>query len=172
MVDTARVQVPPPRWFAALLAFMRSESAGGLALIVSAGVALVWSNTAHADLYVRCLNLPVGFSLGGNVLIMPLDRWINDGLMALFFLTVGLEIRRDMTEGQLATLPRIAASGLAALGGMIVPALIYAGLNWDNPATRQGWAVPVATDIAFALAALAVLGRRIEGLSHRPGDPG
>lgn len=126
---TARAQVPPPRRFAALLAFTRTESAGGLALIIAAAIALTWSNTAHADLYFRLLNLPVGLSMGRNVLIMPLDRWINDGLMALFFLTVGLEIRREMTEGQLATLPRVAAPGLAAIGGMIVPALIYAGLT-------------------------------------------
>jgi NhaA family Na+:H+ antiporter len=86
---------------------------------------------------------------------------VNDGLMAVFFLTVGLEIRREMTEGQLASLTRVAAPGLAALGGMLVPALIFAVCNATHPALLKGWAVPVATDIAFALAALSVLGRRV-----------
>ena len=81
--------------------------------------------------------------------------------MALFFLLVGLEIQREMTEGQLATLPRLAAPGIAALGGMVVPAVIYVAFNYANPAVLRGWAIPVATDIAFTLAALSVLGRRV-----------
>jgi Na+:H+ antiporter, NhaA family len=161
MVDKLRTRVPPPRRLVALMAFLRTESAGGLALVAAATIALAWSNSAQADLYFRLMDLPIGVSIGPGALIMPLDRWVNDGLMALFFLTVGLEIRREMTEGQLATLRKVAAPGFAALGGMIVPALIYAGFNWHSPATRQGWAIPVATDIAFALAALAILGSRV-----------
>jgi NhaA family Na+:H+ antiporter len=144
---------PPPRRFRALLAFLRSQAAGGLALLASAMVALVWSNDTGADHYFRLMAYPLG--------ILPLDGWVNDGLMALFFLTVGLEIRREITEGQLSSRRQIALPGLAALGGMVVPALIYAGFNHADPIRLHGWAVPVATDIAFALAALSVLGRRV-----------
>jgi Na+:H+ antiporter, NhaA family len=161
MDDTKRAPMRLPRRVAAVLAFALTQSAGGLALFVSAAVAMIWSNTVHADLYFRLLDLKLGISIGQNVLVMPLDRWVNDGLMALFFLAVGLEIRREMTEGQLNSLRSVAAPGLAALGGMIAPALIYAALNWRDPATLRGWAIPVATDIAFALAALALLGRRV-----------
>ena len=139
--------------YAALLAFLRSQTAGGLALIAATAVALVWSNASGADLYFRLL--------ATKLWILPVDGWVNDGLMALFFLTVGLEIRREMTDGQLSSPRQIAAPGLAALGGMLVPALVYAGFNHADPDRLRGWAVPVATDIAFALAALSALGRRV-----------
>jgi Na+:H+ antiporter, NhaA family len=148
----------PPRRLSALLAFLRGQTAGGIALLVSALAALVWSNSSAADSYARLMALPLGIPPLG---ILPLDLWINDGLMTLFFLTVSLEIRREITDGQLASRRQIAAPGLAALGGMVVPALIYAGFNLSDPARLRGWAVPVATDIAFALAALSVLGRRV-----------
>lgn len=144
---------PPNRRYAALLAFLRSQTAGGLALIAAAAVALVWSNASGADQYFRLLAM--------KLWILSVDGWVNDGLMALFFLTVGLEIRREITDGQLSSLRQMAAPGLAALGGMVVPALIFAGFNHADPARLRGWAVPVATDIAFALAALSVLGRRV-----------
>ena len=132
--------------FASLLQFLRSESAGGAALILSAAAALVWANTA-----------PAGYA----AVIGPVHTGINDGLMAVFFLLVGLELRREITVGELASPRRLAAPGVAALGGMIVPALIYVAFNWQSPAALRGWAVPVATDIAFALAVLSVLGRRV-----------
>ena len=113
----------------------------------------MWSNDSGADTYFRLISLPLG--------ILPLDGWVNDGLMALFFLTVGLEIRREMTAGQLSSRRQIAGPWLAALGGMAVPALFYVCFNLADPARLRGWAVPVATDIAFALAALSVLGRRV-----------
>jgi NhaA family Na+:H+ antiporter len=144
---------PPPRRFRELLAFLRGQAAGGLALLASAAVALVWSNASDAETYFQLISLPLG--------ILPLDGWVNDGLMALFFLTVGLEIRREMTEGQLSSRRQIAGPGLAALGGMAVPALFYVCFNLADPARLRGWAVPVATDIAFALAALSVLGRLV-----------
>jgi NhaA family Na+:H+ antiporter len=143
----------PYRRYAALLAFLRSQAAGGLALIVAAAVALVWSNDSGSELYFRLMALPLG--------ILPVDGWVNDGLMTLFFLTVGLEIRQEITEGQLSSLRQIAAPGLAALGGMVVPALIFVGFNHADPDRLRGWAIPVATDIAFALAALSALGRRV-----------
>ncbi|MBV9748132.1 MAG: Na+/H+ antiporter NhaA [Acetobacteraceae bacterium] len=141
----------------ALLAFLDSEAAGGVALIVSAVVALALANSPAAEAYHWALS----YRLGTGPLRLPAAEWINDGLMALFFLLVGLELRCSMTEGELAS-PRLAAMpGLAALGGMIVPAVIYAALNWDDALALRGWAVPVATDIAFALAVMSVLGRRV-----------
>jgi NhaA family Na+:H+ antiporter len=94
-------------------------------------------------------------------LVWPLQAWVNDGLMTLFFLLVSLEIRREMTEGELASPPRIAAPALAALGGVALPAAIYALFNWTDPAAMRGWAIPVATDIAFSLGVLSLLGRRV-----------
>ncbi len=145
------------RQVAALVAFMRSESAGGLVLIVSALVALGWANSAAAPAYHALLQYP----LGAGELAKPVHIWINDGLMALFFLLVGLELRREITQGELASPARLAAPGLAALGGMVVPAFITVALNWGDGTALRGWAVPVATDIAFALAVLSVLGSRV-----------
>ena len=145
------------RHVAALTAFLRSESAGGLVLIVSALAALGWANSAAAPAYRALLHHPLG--VGG--LAQPVHIWINDGLMALFFLLVGLELRREITEGELASPARLAAPGLAALGGMVVPAAITVALNWGDATALRGWAVPVATDIAFALAVLSVLGSRV-----------
>ncbi len=128
-----------------------------------------------AAAYQALLHLPLGLSAGGSF-VLPLHGWINDALMAVFFLLVGLEIRREMTDGELNSVRRAAAPGVAALGGMIVPALIYVALNRGDPAALRGWAVPVATDIAFALAAISLLGRRVpvgaEGVPDRAGDPG
>ena len=145
------------RRFAALLGFLRSESAGGLALIVSAVVALAWANSAAAPTYHALLQ----HRLGPAVFSEPVQVWVNDALMALFFLLVGLELRREITQGELASPAQLAAPGLAALGGMLVPALIVVMLNWRDPGALRGWAVPVATDIAFALAVLSVLGNRV-----------
>ncbi len=143
----------PRRRVTALLDFLRSESAGGAALILSAVAALIWANSGASALYDQVLHANLGpFSL---------HVWVNDGLMALFFLLVGLELRREITVGELASRQRLAAPGLAALGGMVVPALIYVAFNWHSATALRGWAVPVATDIAFALAVLSVLGRRV-----------
>jgi len=139
--------------FAALLDFLHSEAAGGAVLIVSAIAALIWANSPAGGAYRALRDMPL---LHETVLV-----WINDGLMAVFFLLVGLELRREITQGELASPARLAAPGLAALGGMAVPALILVALNWHDPAALRGWAVPVATDIAFALAVLAVLGSRV-----------
>lgn len=145
------------RRFAALLDFMRAENAGGIVLIISALVALGWANSAAAPGYRAMLHQPLG--LPG--LSAPLHVWINDGLMAFFFLLVGLELRREITEGELASPARLAAPGIAALGGMAVPALIFVALNWGDSEALRGWAVPVATDIAFTLAVVGVLGQRV-----------
>jgi NhaA family Na+:H+ antiporter len=157
-------RLPPTRTagrFATLLGFLRSEAAGGVLLILAAAVALVWANSPAGDFY--------GHLLASHVAILPdqggvdwsLHAWVNDGLMALFFLLVALEIRREMTHGELASLRRMAGPGIAAIGGMVVPALIFTAFNWRNPGALRGWAVPVATDIAFSLAVLQVLGKRV-----------
>ena len=147
--------------FGALLAFRKNQAAGGVALILSALVALVLANSPAGETYRWALAYP----LGAGPLRLSAAGWINDGLMALFFLLVGLDLRRSMTEGELASPQLAAMPGLAALGGMVVPAVIYAALNWGNALALRGWAVPVATDIAFALAVMGVLGRRVpEGL--------
>ncbi len=142
---------------AVLLAFLRSEAAGGTALIVAAAAALVWSNCGAAPLYRRLTGLPiqlqgVSFSLHGAV---------NDGLMTLFFLLVSLEIRHEMSDGMLSAPGRLAAPMFAACGGVVMPALIYFGFNHGDASAMRGWAVPVATDIAFSLAVIGVLGRRV-----------
>ena len=147
--------------FSALPAFFRGGAAGGLVLILSAVVALVWANSPAADVYGALLRLPLGVVAGAGGFVRPLAAWVDDALMALFFLQVGLEIRRELTEGQLASLPRAAGPALAALGGMVVPAAIYVAFASGDPAALRGWAIPVATDIAFSLAVLRVLGRRV-----------
>jgi NhaA family Na+:H+ antiporter len=145
---------------APIINILRGEAAGGTLLILASLAALLWSNSPAAPFYWHLLQQPIG--VGGPA--MTLHAAINEGLMSLFFLQVGLEIRREMTEGQLASWRGIAAPGIAALGGMAMPALIYLALNHADPRTRHGWAVPMATDIAFSLAVLRVLGRRA-GLS-------
>jgi NhaA family Na+:H+ antiporter len=134
----------------------RSEAAGGALLIAAAAAAFVWSNVAPSS-----YDALLGLRLGVGAFAAPLDRGVNDGMMVVFFLLVGLEIRREMHDGELATLPRLAAPAFAALGGMIAPAAIMIAFNWHHPAALRGWAVPVATDIAFSLAVLRVLGRRV-----------
>jgi len=113
----------------------------------------VVANSPLAPTYFNALHAHVG--------PLSVSHWINDGLMAVFFLLVGLEIKREILDGQLSTWPRRALPGIAAAGGMAVPALIYAAFNWNDPATLRGWAIPSATDIAFALGVLALLGPRV-----------
>jgi NhaA family Na+:H+ antiporter len=152
MLDqTKRALMMRPR--SAMRAFMRSEAAGGLVLMAVALLALAVANSPLAPGYFGVLETYV---LGLSVL-----HWINDGLMAVFFLLVGLEIKREMLDGQLSTWPRRALPGIAAIGGMIVPAAIYVAFNAGHPATLRGWAIPAATDIAFALGVLALLGPRV-----------
>lgn len=133
--------------------FMAGEAAGGIVLMAAAAAALIVANSPAAPWYFGALKSYVG--------PLSLSHWINDALMAIFFLLVGLEIKREFVDGQLSTWPRRILPGVAALGGMAAPALIYAALNWSNPETLGGWAIPTATDIAFALGVLALLGSRV-----------
>jgi NhaA family Na+:H+ antiporter len=141
--------------------FLRMEASGGIVLIAAAVVALLMANTSLSDLYLDFLNSPVSFSVGGVGLDKPLLLWVNDGLMAIFFLMVGLEVKRELLEGALSSLEQALFPAIAALGGMIVPALIYLSFNGADEVARQGWAIPAATDIAFALGVMALLGSRV-----------
>jgi NhaA family Na+:H+ antiporter len=140
--------------------FAQQQASGGLVLLGCAVLALAWANSPWARVYEQMLGVPLGISLGEQVLILDLRHWINDGLMAIFFFSVGLEIKREFLVGELAERRKAMLPIVAAVGGMVVPALIYAGFNF-NGAGAKGWAIPMATDIAFALGALAVLGSRI-----------
>jgi NhaA family Na+:H+ antiporter len=141
--------------------FLKLESAGGIALCMAAAIALVLANSPLAALYARLLDLPIAVRVGGLGIEKPLLLWVNDGLMAVFFMLVGLEVKREVVEGELSRRSSAALPGIAALGGMAGPALVYLACNWGDPAALRGWAIPTATDIAFALAVLALLGPRV-----------
>ncbi|QXI27436.1 Na+/H+ antiporter NhaA [Pseudomonas vanderleydeniana] len=141
--------------------FFQLEAASGLLLIAAAALALLINNSPLSYLYNGLLEVPVVTQVGTLTIAKPLLLWINDGLMALFFLLIGLEVKREVIEGHLSKPSQIVLPGAAAIGGMLVPALIYWLLNRDNPAALGGWAIPMATDIAFALGVLALLGKRV-----------
>ena len=143
------------------LAFFHHEAAGGLVLVVAALVALLASNSPLAWLYDGFLHTPVGVRVGPLALDKSLLHWINDGLMAIFFFLVGLEIKREVLRGELSSFGQAALPIVAAVGGMVVPAVIYVAINTGDPAALRGWAIPTATDIAFAVGVLALLGPRI-----------
>lgn len=143
------------------LAFFHHEAAGGLVLVVAALIALLASNSPLAWLYDGFLHTPVGVRVGPLALDKSLLHWINDGLMAIFFFLVGLEIKRELLRGELSTFGQAVLPVVAAVGGMVVPAVIYVGINTGDPAALRGWAIPTATDIAFAVGVLALLGPRI-----------
>ncbi|MEZ6318625.1 MAG: Na+/H+ antiporter NhaA [Phycisphaerales bacterium] len=145
--------------------FASLSSSGGLILLFCTVVALVWANSRWHESYhflVHDFMLTVGFGEGTLVNFSHnMEWWINDALMAIFFLVVGLEIKRELLVGELSSVKKAALPIIAAFGGMVGPAVIYTALNYANPATRQGWGVPVATDIAFALGIMALLGSRV-----------
>jgi Na+:H+ antiporter, NhaA family len=145
----------------ALGEFLRLESAGGILLMIATALALVSANTGAQGLYQAFLDTPVEIRIGAFMLGKPLILWINDGLMAVFFFLVGLEIKREVMEGELSNPAQLTLPALAALGGMAAPAVIFWFFNHHDPVALQGWAIPAATDIAFALGVLALLGSRI-----------
>lgn len=142
--------------------FLHVEAFSGVVLLVAAAAALIWANSPLAASYIDVWRAPVVIGFGAHAFTEPLHFWINDGLMTVFFLVVGMEIRREIHEGALADLQLAALPVTAALGGVAVPALLYVALN-ETPPQINGWAVPTATDIAFALGVLALLGRSIPG---------
>lgn len=140
--------------------FAQRQSSGSLVLLGCAILALAWANSPWAWAYDQMLGVPLGVSLGEQTLRLDLRHWINDGLMAIFFFGVGLEIKREFLVGELAQRRKAMLPIVAAVGGMVLPALIYAGFNFDGVGAK-GWGIPMATDIAFALGALTILGSRI-----------
>ncbi|HEX8446130.1 MAG TPA: Na+/H+ antiporter NhaA [Sphingomonas sp.] len=133
--------------------FMQGEASGGILLLLSAVFALIVANSPWSDRYFAALHAHLGE--------LSLLHWINDGLMALFFLLIGLEVKRELVSGHLSSWSRRLLPGAAAVAGMTMPALVYVAFNWNNPADLRGWAIPAATDIAFALGILALLGSRV-----------
>ncbi len=138
----------------------KHEAAGGVALMVSAALALIVANTGLSGGYNAFLDSVLTIKVNGNGLEKPLILWINDGLMAIFFFLIGLELKYEMVEGRLRNPRDVILPGAAAAGGMALPAIVYATINWGNPETISGWAIPAATDIAFALGILALVGSR------------
>lgn len=145
----------------ALRNFLKLEAASGVILVVAAIVAMIVANSPLNSLYDSLIDLRVEIRIGTFEIAKPLLLWVNDGLMAVFFLLVGLELKREILQGQLSELNQVILPAIGAVGGMLVPALIYVGFNWGDAVAIQGWAIPAATDIAFALAILALLGNRI-----------
>jgi Na+:H+ antiporter, NhaA family len=165
MAKKAAARRPSPRAVVAKVLtpvqdFIQTESASGILLIAAAVVAFAWANSPWAANYFALLEIPVSVGFGAWSLEKPLLLWVNDLLMAVFFFLVGLEIKREVLVGELAGWQRASLPVAGALGGMVVPALIYVALNPSEPAIR-GWGVPMATDIAFALGVLALLGQRV-----------
>ncbi|MNX11655.1 Na(+)/H(+) antiporter NhaA [compost metagenome] len=141
--------------------FLKLESASGIILILAALVAIGLANSALAEHYQSFLNTQVQVRIAALDINKPLLLWINDGFMAIFFLLVGLEVKREMLEGALSSRVQATFPAIAAVGGMLAPALIYAFFNYEDEVTRAGWAIPAATDIAFALGVMALLGKRV-----------
>jgi Na+:H+ antiporter, NhaA family len=153
---------PTPRGIpTAIREFLRLESAGGILLAIATLLALVLANTRGEALYDAFLDTPVAIQIGQFKIAKPLLLWVNDGLMAVFFFVVGLELKREALEGELSNPAQIVLPAVAAVGGMIVPAAIFAWFNWTDPVAMRGWAIPTATDIAFALGVLSLLGPRV-----------
>jgi NhaA family Na+:H+ antiporter len=147
--------------FDALRDFLKLETAAGIILVGAAILAMAVANTGLVSYYQALVDVPIEIRIGTFSLAKPLLLWVNDGLMALFFLLVGMELKREFLDGELSSLSQIVLPGVGALGGMLVPALIYVYFNWNDAVALQGWAIPAATDIAFALAILAMLGNRV-----------
>ncbi|NTV84280.1 MAG: Na+/H+ antiporter NhaA [Bacteroidales bacterium] len=142
--------------------FIKEESFGGFLLILVTIIAVIWANSSMADAYHRIWHeIKLGLSFGDFAMKYSLQHWINDGLMAVFFFMVGLEIKREVIAGELSTIKKASLPIAAALGGMIFPALIYVIFNFNNPEHLAGWGTPMATDIAFALGILSLLGKRV-----------
>lgn len=141
--------------------FLKLESASGILLVIAAVMAMITVNSPAQLLYDALLNTPVEIRIGALNIAKPLLLWVNDGLMALFFLLVGLEIKREVVQGELADPAKAILPVMAAIGGMVMPALLYTAFNQGDDLAMRGWAIPTATDIAFALGVLSLLGKRV-----------
>ncbi len=158
-----RPQQYTERAFSVIERILHIEAVSGITLLLAAAVALIWANSPAAGAYHDLWHANLTFGIGPYIVSQSLHFWVNDGLMTIFFLVVGMEIRREIHEGALSSLKLASLPLAAALGGVVAPALIYVALNSADPVQLQGWAVPTATDIAFAVGVLALLGRSIPG---------
>ena len=149
------------RLYGGLIDFFRFEAAGGIMLVAASIIALIVANSPFDGLYQNFLNFPVHIGIADFAIKKPFVLWINDGLMAIFFLLIGLELKREFIEGQFADRKQILLPAMCALGGMIVPMALYAAINWNDSVAIRGTAIPAATDIAFALGVLSLLGSRV-----------
>ncbi len=150
---------PKPESFIAR--FLQQESAGGIILMLAAVLAMLVANSPLEPYYALLLDTPVAVQIGALEIAKPLLLWINDGLMAIFFFLVGLELKRELVQGELSEPSKVMLPAIGAIGGMAVPALIYVWFNWGDELAMRGWAIPAATDIAFALGVLYLLGSRV-----------
>ncbi|PKN14487.1 MAG: Na(+)/H(+) antiporter NhaA, partial [Deltaproteobacteria bacterium HGW-Deltaproteobacteria-24] len=138
--------------------YISKESLSGIILFCATLLAVLVANSSWGDAYYHLWHMPLGIALGDSTITMDLTHWIDDGLMSIFFLMVGLEIKRELVCGELSSVQKASFPVVAAMGGMLIPALIYVGFNTDNP---LGFGIPMATDIAFALGILMLLGKRV-----------
>ena len=141
--------------------FLKLESASGILIVIAGILAMLAANSPLSTLYDGLLAVPVEVRIGELGIDKPLLLWVNDGLMAIFFLLVGLEVKREFLEGELSEPAKVSLPAVAAIGGMVVPAAIYVWINWGDPVGLRGWAIPAATDIAFALGVLSLFGERV-----------
>jgi len=141
--------------------FLQLEAAGGILLLIAAALAMVLNNSGFAEIYQAFLDTPGEIRIGALYIAKPLFLWVNDGLMAIFFFMIGMEVKREILVGELSELSQVALPAIAGLGGIVVPAGMYYLLTMDDPLAVQGWAIPTATDIAFALGILAMVGPRV-----------
>ncbi|WP_321413495.1 Na+/H+ antiporter NhaA [uncultured Desulfobacter sp.] len=144
-----------------ITSFLKMESTGGILLFCSAVLAIVIANSVFDPYYKLFISTPVEIRVGTLEIAKPLLLWINDGLMAIFFFGVGLELKREVLVGELSEKSKIILPGIGAVGGMLIPALIYLYFNGNDSVAVKGWAIPAATDIAFALGVLTLLGSRV-----------
>lgn len=141
--------------------FIKLESSAGVILFITAVLALIIDNTPWQQYYHAFFSLPMSIHIGALQLSKPMLLWVNDGFMTIFFLLIGLEIKRELLEGELNSIKKASLPAIAALGGMVIPALIYLYFNHGDSVAMRGWAIPVATDIAFSLGILSLLGSRV-----------
>ena len=141
--------------------FLKTESSSGLLLIIFSILAIILSNSDYSNYYYSLKNTYLAIEFDNFLLKETIHHWVNDGLMAIFFFVIGLELKREMINGQLSSVSKVMLPGIAAVGGMVAPALVYLFINYEEPLATSGWAIPTATDIAFSLAVLAVLGNRV-----------
>jgi NhaA family Na+:H+ antiporter len=156
------IRPKPPIWYIVrpFERFIKTQGSSGIVLLVCTMIALIWINSPFANSYNSLWETNIGIQEANFFFVHPLRLWINDGLMAIFFFVIGLEIKREFLIGELSSKKRIGLPIIAAAGGMVIPAIIYFVINLGTPGTR-GWGIPMSTDIAFALGILSLLGRRV-----------